>query len=141
MIGVIILTLIGLLSMWILRYFYREARARRLARSSRRRLPYRCVTINYEKGLACDAVRQLAPARYLCRLAPIVPLPRCDRKYCQCWYEHFDDRRISDRRDYYSRTSREFGGAEKRIRNGDRRRHFDPALREKPVYVTGGLPR
>lgn len=141
MIGPIILTLIFLLSVWIVRYFYREARARRLARSSRRRLPFRCVTINYDESLACAAVRQLPSTRYLCRLAPIVPLPHCDRTYCQCWYEHFDDRRHMDRRDYYSRTSREFGGAEKRIRNGDRRRHFDPALREKPVYVTAGMPR
>lgn len=140
MIGAVILTLIVALSVWILRYFYREARARRLARNSRRRLPYRCVTINFEEAYACQAVKQLAPARYLCRLAPIVPLPRCDRRYCQCWYEHFDDRRHMDRRDYYSRTSRDFGGAEKRIRNGDRRHQFDPATREKPVYVTPGMP-
>lgn len=141
MIGAAILALIALLSLLILRYFYREARQRRLARSSRKRLPYRGVTIQFDEKSCCEAVRHLAGKRFLCRLAPIVPLPECSRKYCECWYEHFDDRRETDRRDYFSRTAREYGGAERRIRNGDRRRHFDPSLAEKPSYVTSGFPR
>ncbi|MBS1211459.1 MAG: conserved hypothetical rane protein [Proteobacteria bacterium] len=125
MIGYVILALIASLSIAILRHFSREIRNRRLARTSRRRLPYRCVAIRFDEGNCCRAVRAFADTRFLARLAPLFPLAECGRLDCQCWYEHFDDRRQDDRRDHYSRMTRNYGGPEKRIRNGDRRQHMN----------------
>ena len=46
---------------------------------------------------ACGAAETCSGRRFLCREAPLLPLPDCDCA-CQCRYIRYRDRRVDDRR-------------------------------------------
>lgn len=67
---------------------------------------------------ACEAVKKLTGKRLLSKVAPSLPLPDCGAADCQCWYEHFADRRMDTRRSYRPTN---YTGHERRV--GNDRRH------------------
>lgn len=74
--------------------------------------------VSIRPGLeSCEAAKKLKGKRLLSKNAPSLPLPQCGVADCQCWYEHFADRRLDDRR-AHGRTN--YAGHERRVRN-DRR--------------------
>jgi hypothetical protein len=75
--------------------------------------------VSIRSGLdPCEAVKKLKGKRLLSKAAPSLPLPECGAANCQCWYEHFADRRIDDRRSYRPTN---YPGHERRA--GAERRH------------------
>ena len=46
----------------------------------------------------CPAVLDLGRKRFLTNEAPMLPIKDCNQPECNCYYQHFDDRRIDDRR-------------------------------------------
>ncbi len=71
----------------------------------------------------CEAARKLKGKRLLSKSAPSLPLPECEAADCQCWYEHFADRRLDDRRSY-----RPTNYADRERRVGNDRRHAETKL-------------
>ena len=75
--------------------------------------------VSIRSGLdPCEPVKKLKGKRLLSKNAPSLPLPDCGAADCQCWYEHFADRRIDDRRAYRPTS---YPGHERRA--GNDRRH------------------
>ncbi len=68
----------------------------------------------------CEAAKKLKGQRLLSKSAPSLPLPECKAADCQCWYEHFADRRLDDRRSY-----RPTNYADHERRAGNDRRHAE----------------
>lgn len=90
------LLVVALLLAWaVFRHARKSARAGR--RASAGAHPYHSVSIQ-PRGAACEIVRRMAGERFLATEAPSIPLPGCTRRDCRCVYEHFDDRRLIDRR-------------------------------------------
>jgi hypothetical protein len=90
------LLIVALLAAWaVFRHARRPARAGR--RASTAAHPFHSVSIR-PRGAACEIVRRIAGERFLAADAPLLPLPGCTRRDCRCVYEHFDDRRLIDRR-------------------------------------------
>jgi len=59
---------------------------------------WHAVEIQCERD-ACGAARAEKGQRYLAAEAPLLPLPKCDRRRdCNCRYRHFADRREGPRR-------------------------------------------
>ena len=80
--------------------------------------------VSIQPGLdPCEAVRKLKGERLLSKSAPSLPLPECEVADCQCWYEHFADRRLDDRRSYRPTS---YAGHERRA--GNDRRHIETRL-------------
>jgi hypothetical protein len=80
--------------------------------------------VSIRSGLEpCEAVNKLKGERLLSKNAPSLPLPACEAADCQCWYEHFADRRLDDRRSY-----RPTNYADQERRAGNDRRHIEMRL-------------
>lgn len=60
---------------------------------------FRAVRVQWKSERACNAALETLGQVFLCREAPWLPLPECDRTSCQCRYEHLEDRRTELRRD------------------------------------------
>ena len=71
----------------------------------------------------CGAAKRLKGERFLSKSAPSLPLSECEATDCQCWYEHFADRRLDDRRSYRPTN---YAGHERRASND--RRHMETKL-------------
>ena len=78
---------------------------------------YHCVSIEY-KGKACELVTGLGGKRFLSADAPLLPL--CASSSCQCFYRHYDDRRLEERREP-SLLSKNWAYPERRKNTGGRR--------------------
>jgi hypothetical protein len=88
---------------------------------------YHAVAIKYSDK-ACDAANSMTGRRFLSTAAPRLPLPDCDSLECRCTFEHFKDRRSSDRRSSFSagRATGTTGNFEKERREKtDRRKDGD----------------
>jgi hypothetical protein len=73
-------------------------------------------------GKHCAAVKSLAGQRFLTAGAPALPLPACSMAaQCKCRFQKHVDRRDYARR-LLGEMSRWYGGAEKRLSRGGRRR-------------------
>ncbi len=72
---------------------------------------------------SCEAAKKLKGKRLLSKAAPSLPLSECEATDCQCWYEHFADRRLDDRRSY-----RPTSYADHERRAGNERRHAETEL-------------
>lgn len=73
------------------------------------RTTFHAISIRYYGEDACDAVKRMEDKRILSSQAPMLPLPECDAPFCNCRYEHHDDRRQGERRHPWSVTSGLFG--------------------------------
>ncbi len=79
--------------------------------------PYQAVKIKTGK-CACKSARTQEENMYLCKEAPVLPLPAClCRESCLCHYQHFSDRRQKDRRIFVDATAN--------LKNQDRRHASD----------------
>jgi hypothetical protein len=77
--------------------FGRRNRRRRVPREGTGR--WRAVAVLSPRGTRpCAAVRGLLERRFLVPEAPAIPLRDCVNPGCRCYYEHYDDRRQTDRR-------------------------------------------
>ena len=85
---------------------------------------YHCVELRIPYD-ACDAAMHLHGKRYLSAEAPVLPLPGCDQRVCQCRFKHHDDRRRDERRDPFSTSGIHTLYSEQKNRRlgGDRRRN------------------
>ena len=88
---------------------------------------YRSVAINCGTR-ACEAAKRVQGQRFLLQFVHLfkLPLPECDINTCRCSYQHFEDRRVEERR---------LGGISssfKDRRSGDdRRKNSPPSPRPK----------
>lgn len=85
--------------------------------------PYHAVAI-VPGPRACAPADALRGKVFLSREAPALPLKKCDNPRCECRYEHFEDRRIAQRRVRDRGVSVDgYEGAEKRksLRRGRRK--------------------
>lgn len=62
------------------------------------RHPYHAVSV-LAGFPCCAAARELEGERFLADRAPLLPLPGCDQRTCECAYQHHADRREGPRRD------------------------------------------
>ncbi len=71
--------------------------------SPAQRNPYQAVSVMSSR-VACTAVGRIKDQRFLTADAPLLPLPDCSVKECNCKYAHHPDRRdkSNDRRTHYS---------------------------------------
>lgn len=71
---------------------------------------YHCVSIENEAS-CCEQVEAIKGTRFLSKEAPNIPMKDCTQAQCQCYYQHFDDRRQAgnDRRVDYGMTKDLFG--------------------------------
>ena len=70
---------------------------------------------------SCAKARGLAPARFLSKEAPHLPLEGCDARVCDCHYRHHQDRRREPRRaSDVMASGRSWNGAERRRKAGRR---------------------
>ena len=61
---------------------------------------FRAVRLQFDRRLACEAVRELEHKVFLGSEAPTFPLMGCSRKgACKCGFRHLTDRREDMRRD------------------------------------------
>jgi hypothetical protein len=118
------------LLVWYLLFHMQKARAKRRAAIERmlKASSYSCVCVSFGDK-ACEAVKRLRDRRFLYRDAPLLPLPGCDVKPCQCRYRHFGDRRHEDRRQAFGTFARADNGQERRYRRTDRRRSYAPRMK------------
>lgn len=73
-------------------------------------------------GKHCAAVKSLTGQRFLASSAPALPLPACSiAEQCKCRFQKHVDRRDYARR-LLGEVSKWYGGAEKRLSRGGRRR-------------------
>ena len=57
----------------------------------------------------CDAAKKIVGMRFLREQTPIFPLDECDQyDKCECKYDHWDDRRQDERRDFDKNLTRQF---------------------------------
>jgi hypothetical protein len=114
-------------AVWVM-WFLSEPRARTpatpLARGKTAGGTSMFHAVSLRPGLeACEAAKKLKGERFLSKNAPSLPLSTCEAADCQCWYEHFADRRMDDRR-AHRRTN--YAGRERRA--GNDRRHVETRL-------------
>jgi hypothetical protein len=65
---------------------------------------------------ACDGARKCGPHRFLSAQAPLLPLPGCDSRTCECRYRHHPDRRARSRRQTDRHPiGRHYVGTEQRV--------------------------
>jgi hypothetical protein len=85
---------------------------------------YQAVRLQFDRRLACAAVRELEHKVFLGNEAPTYPLLGCSRKgACKCSYRHLSDRREDMRRDSdHGLPERLFDAPERRSGLTDRRR-------------------
>jgi hypothetical protein len=100
--------------------FTSRSRVEPTERKPRAQNSYHAVSVRC--GLeSCKAVRALKDVRFLSADAPSLPLPQCDASHCECRYQHHDDRRAIDRRQYDAWGSGpKYVGAERRGSPGRR---------------------
>lgn len=71
---------------------------------------------------ACPEVRTLSSSKFLAKEAPRLPLENCTAPYCQCRYDHYDDRRAEeDHREASDMVRHQ--GEQKRVRKNRRKAH------------------
>ncbi len=76
---------------------------------------------------ACAAAYAIQGERFLPDAAPRIPLPECDAPVCNCVYVRQNDRRLSrTRRQRWTGSIGDLGGAMKEQRDGGERRGNDP---------------
>ncbi len=76
---------------------------------------------------ACAAAYAIEGERFLAGAAPRIPLPECDAPVCNCLLVHHNDRRLSgNRRQRWTGSVGDSGGAMKEQRDGGDRRSNDP---------------
>ncbi len=76
---------------------------------------------------ACAAAYAIEGERFLPGAAPQIPLPECDAPVCNCLYVRHNDRRLSrNRRQRWTGSVGDLGGAMKEQRDGGDRRRNDP---------------
>ncbi len=76
---------------------------------------------------ACAAAYAIEGERFLAGTTPRIPLPECDAPVCNCHFGHHDDRRLSaNRRQRWTGSVGDLGGAVKEQRDGGDRRGNDP---------------
>ncbi len=74
-------------------------------------------------GSRCDAVQAIDGQRFLSREAPRIPLSDCAHpETCGCTYQHYEDRRVSQRR---ARATPPTGDSPDDRRHGRGRRLID----------------
>ena len=65
---------------------------------NRKTKPWHAVTIT-SRAECCAAALSCRGKRFLSGVAPLLPLPECDRpRKCSCVYRHYEDRRAKLRR-------------------------------------------
>lgn len=79
---------------------------------------FHAVTI-HARADACPEVRAFVAKKFLAKEAPRLPLDSCTAPRCQCSYDHYDDRRVEERRDEQDMTH--FQGVQKRARKERRK--------------------
>ena len=120
--GILLVIAVAAVAVWVL-WYRREPKARTEpkptygAEATGGTNKYHSVSIRYGHD-PCDAVKRLGGERFFSKAAPSLPLPECGAADCQCWYEHFADRRMDDRRSY-----RPTNYADHERRAGNDRRH------------------
>ncbi len=76
---------------------------------------------------ACAAAYAIEGERFLAGAAPRIPLPECDAPVCNCLFAPHSDRRLSgNRRQRWTGSVGDSGGAMKEQRDGGDRRSNDP---------------
>lgn len=75
---------------------------------------------------ACPEVRMLTSKKYLAKEAPRLPLDNCTAPYCQCRYDHYDDRRDEENRREVIDLA-QYKGKQKRARKDRRKRISETA--------------
>jgi len=81
--------------------------------------PYQAVSIQ-PSLCACLPAQLLRDKRFLCREAPVFPLPDCTQASdCECKYKRWEDRRQDDRRAPFATTGDQY------FANGNRRQRSD----------------
>jgi hypothetical protein len=58
---------------------------------------FHAVSINMDAS-PCPAIREYEGRRLLSNEAPMLPLPDCDQRHCNCRFEHYKDRRTGKNR-------------------------------------------
>lgn len=75
--------------------------------------PYNAAAIRHD-DCACAAVQKIAKSRFLASEVPMIPMPDCTAKTCNCTYARYSDRRNMDtRRAPFSLESDLYASAEK----------------------------
>ena len=76
---------------------------------------------------ACAAAYAIEGERFLAGAAPRIPLPECDAPVCNCLFVPHNDRRLSgNRRQRWTGSVGDSGGAMKEQRDAGDRRSNDP---------------
>ena len=98
--------------------------------------PYHAVAIRCA-GSACQAALDIQYERFISAEAPMLPLFDCDRPgQCQCRYQHYEDRRVEDRRGAGHAAPIKNDSARVERRSGKGRRADDNPEGEEPFSVS-----